>query len=79
MEERRRALELVADEVERVGDRELALQARALAWSSAAPQVQRTRELASLLRVRLAPVLELEAASSNGSNGKHPRGEQNGA
>jgi hypothetical protein len=44
--------------------------------------VQRTRELASLLRVRLAPVLEFEAVSSNGangSNGKHPTGEHNGA
>jgi hypothetical protein len=74
--ERRRALELVADEVERVGDRELALRARALAWSDTVPEVERTRDLASLLRVRLASVLDLEAASSNGDG---PERKQNGA
>lgn len=51
-ESRRRALELVADEVERV-DVELALAARALAWSPHAPEVPATRALASRLRDRL--------------------------
>jgi hypothetical protein len=52
-EGRRRALELVADEVERVGDLELALAARALAWSPDAPEVRATRALATRLRDRL--------------------------
>ena len=52
-ESRRRALELVADEVERVGDAELALAARALAWSPHAPEVPATRALATRLRGRL--------------------------
>jgi hypothetical protein len=52
-EGRRRALELVADEVERVGDLELALAARALAWSPDAPEVPATRALATRLRDRL--------------------------
>jgi hypothetical protein len=51
-ESRRRALELVADELERV-DAELALAARALAWSPHAPEVPATRALASRLRDRL--------------------------
>jgi hypothetical protein len=51
-ESRRRALELVADEVERV-DVELALAARSLAWSPHAPEVPATRALASRLRDRL--------------------------
>jgi len=52
-EGRRRALELVADEVERVGDAELALAARALAWSPHDPDVPATRALAVQLRERL--------------------------
>ena len=52
-ESRRRALELVADEVERVGDGDLATAARALAWSPHDPDVPVTRELASRLRERL--------------------------
>src|ERR671918_2197118 len=51
-ESRRRALELVADEVEGV-DVELALAARSLAWSPHAPEVPATRALASRLRDRL--------------------------
>jgi hypothetical protein len=50
---RRRALELVADEVERLGDEELALALRALAWSAEAPAGERTKELAAQLRSRL--------------------------
>lgn len=52
-ESRRRALELVADEVERVGDLDLALAARALAWSPDAPEAPATRALATRLRDRL--------------------------
>lgn len=52
-ESRRRALELVADEVERLGDAELALDARALAWSPNAPEAPATRALATRLRDRL--------------------------
>lgn len=55
-ESRRRALELVADEVERMGDTELALAARALAWSPHAPEVPATRALATRLRDRLDPL-----------------------
>jgi hypothetical protein len=78
-EERRRALELVADEVEHLGDDGLALDARVLAWSPIDPDVERTRALAADLRVRFADVLEeLEVARSNGgpaaerTNGGHP-------
>jgi hypothetical protein len=75
-EERRRALELVADEVESLGDDELALSARRLAWSPIAPEPARTRVLAADLRVRLADVLaELEAAPATSA---HPAEEVNG-
>jgi len=76
VEERRRALELVADEAERVGDRDLALDARALAWSSATPRALRTRALAVVLRERLAPLLE---ADEVGVNGGDPAERTNGA
>ncbi len=79
IQERRRALELVADEVEQLGDEELAGSARELAWSPVAPEPVRTRALAADLRVRFADVLtELEAGRSNGAgtveevNGAHP-------
>lgn len=67
VEERRRALELVADEVEHLGDEELALAARAMAWSPVSPEADRTKALAAELRVRFADVLaELEAERANG-------------
>jgi hypothetical protein len=78
VEERRRALELVADEVEHLGDDELAGSARELAWSPVDPEPARTRALAADLRVRFAGILaELEAERSNGvpagrKNGGHP-------
>lgn len=68
-EERRRALELVADEVEDLGDDALALSARELAWSPLDPAAERTRALAADLRVRFADVLaELEAERTNGAH-----------
>jgi hypothetical protein len=67
VEERRRALELVADEVEHLGDESLADSARELAWSPVDPAVERTRALAADLRVRFADVLaELEVERANG-------------
>ena len=50
--DQRRALELVAEELERAaaGDRTLAHSARALAWSEGAPPADRTAELAARVR-----------------------------
>jgi hypothetical protein len=52
-ESRRRALELVADEVERLGDGTLANDARALAWSEHAPEGETTKAFAARLRSRM--------------------------
>jgi len=52
-EERRRALELVAEASERLGEEELAGAARALAWSADAPPRDEARALAARLRSRL--------------------------
>jgi hypothetical protein len=52
-EDRRRALELVADEVDRWGDVDLAHTARALAWSEDAPGGDATRAFAAQLRSRM--------------------------
>jgi flagellar basal body-associated protein FliL len=52
-QDRRRALELVAEEVERWGDDDLALAARTLAWSEDSPEGDETRALASRLRGQL--------------------------
>lgn len=54
--DRRRALEFVAEEVERWGDDELALDARTLAWSEEDPAAGETRALAARLRRRLEKV-----------------------
>lgn len=51
--ERRRALELVADEVESWGDTKLATTARALAWSEHAPESDTTKAFAAELRSRM--------------------------
>ena len=50
--DQRRALELVAEELERAawGDTELAQAARALAWSEGVPPVRQTTELAARVR-----------------------------
>jgi hypothetical protein len=52
-ESRRRALELVADEVEELGEADLALAARSLAWSPDAPEIPATRALAGRVRSTL--------------------------
>ena len=64
-EEQRRALELVAEELETAGwgDRTLANAARRLAWSEVAPPIDATSDLAA--RVRAAVELT-HAASENG-------------
>jgi hypothetical protein len=51
--ERRRALELVADEVESWGDTKLATTARSLAWSEHAPESETTKAFAAELRSRM--------------------------
>jgi hypothetical protein len=51
--ERRRALELVADEVESWGDTALATTARSLAWSEHAPESETTKAFAAELRDRM--------------------------
>ncbi|MBA2741008.1 MAG: hypothetical protein H0U46_03250 [Actinobacteria bacterium] len=51
--ERRRALELVADEVESWGDTRLATTARSLAWSEHAPESKTTKAFAAELRSRM--------------------------
>jgi hypothetical protein len=51
--ERRRALELVADEVESWGDTRLATTARSLAWSEHAPESETTKAFAAELRNRM--------------------------
>ena len=51
--ERRRALELVADEVESWGDTRLATTARELAWSAHAPESKTTKAFAAELRHRM--------------------------
>lgn len=51
--ERRRALELVADEVESWGDTALATTARSLAWSEHAPESATTKAFAAELRNRM--------------------------
>ena len=51
--ERRRALELVADEVESWGDTALATTARSLAWSEHAPESDTTKAFAAELRNRM--------------------------
>ena len=52
-QDRRRALELVAEEVERWGDDDLALSARTLAWSESTPEGDEARALAVRLRGHL--------------------------
>jgi hypothetical protein len=58
---RRRALELVAEALERWGDADLAHTARTLAWSEASPEGEETKALAARLRRELEIESELEA------------------
>lgn len=53
VEERRRSLELVADELERFGDEGLERAARRLAWSEEDPAPEATRDLAARVRTLL--------------------------
>ncbi|MDH4102982.1 MAG: hypothetical protein OEW52_08000 [Thermoleophilia bacterium] len=68
-EECRRALELVADEVEHLGDLELALTARELAWSEDSPDGEETTAVAILVRTRIESV---NRVSGNGSGSREP-------
>jgi hypothetical protein len=52
-QDRRRALELVAEALERWGDPDLAQTARTLAWSEAHPEGEEIQELAARLRLEL--------------------------
>jgi hypothetical protein len=65
--EQRRALELVAEELELAewGDRDLARTARALAWSEGVPPVDQTNRLAARVRSALP---EIAAAEENGGS-----------
>lgn len=65
--EQRRALELVAEELELAdwGDRDLARMARALAWSEGVPPVDQTNRLAARVRSALP---EIAAADENGGS-----------
>jgi hypothetical protein len=65
--EQRRALELVAEELELAewGDRDLARTARALAWSEGVPPVDQTNRLAARVRSALP---EIVAANDNGGS-----------
>jgi len=65
--EQRRALELVAEELELAewGDRDLARTARALAWSEGGPPVDQTNRLAARVRSALP---EIAAADDNGGS-----------
>jgi hypothetical protein len=49
-QDRRRALELVAEELERWGEDDLAEDVRTLAWSASSPQSEETRAVAARLR-----------------------------
>jgi hypothetical protein len=66
-EGQRRALELVAEELELTewGDRELARAARVLAWSEEVPPIEETSELAARVRSTL-PAVEEDAENGDG-------------
>jgi len=51
--DQRRALELVAEELDEWGDRDLAGAARVLAWSEGVPEAQQTKALAARVRAEL--------------------------
>jgi hypothetical protein len=68
--EQRRALELVAEELELAewGDQDLARAARALAWSEGVPPVDQTNRLASRVRSALPEIAAADAADENGGS-----------
>ena len=69
--DQRRALELVAEELELAewGDRDLARTARALAWSEDVPQVEETSALAARVRSVLVDIGDALADSDDRENG----------
>ncbi|GIU94890.1 MAG: hypothetical protein KatS3mg012_1347 [Gaiellaceae bacterium] len=67
--ERRRALELVAEELEQWGDEELSGTAKALAWSPAPPPPARTAELAARVRAELESELLARAERERNGSG----------
>ena len=68
--DQRRALELVAEELDEWGDVDLAGSARALAWSVGVPGVEQTTALAARVRAELEQALVDSAASAtNGADG----------
>ncbi len=69
-QDRRRALELVAEALERWGDRDLAQTARTLAWSEARPEGEEIQALAARLRHELEQSkLEEEALDTERNDG----------
>ncbi|MFO7571200.1 MAG: hypothetical protein R6W48_01180 [Gaiellaceae bacterium] len=60
--EQRRALELVAEELEEWGDDELSGAAKVLAWSAGSPRLEQTTELAARVRAELEHELLVRAA-----------------
>ena len=67
--DQRRALELVAEELDEWGDADLAGAARVLAWSVGVPRVEQTTALAARVRAELEQALVDSAASAtNGAD-----------
>jgi hypothetical protein len=68
--DQRRALELVAEELDEWGDADLAGAARVLAWSAGVPRVEQTTALAARVRAELEQALVVAAASSTNGSGR---------
>ena len=67
--DQRRALELVAEELDEWGDADLAGAARVLAWSVGVPRVEQTTALAARVRAELEQTLiESAASATNGAD-----------
>jgi hypothetical protein len=67
--DQRRALELVAEELDAYGDPDLAGQARVLAWSPDVPGVEQTNALAAQVREELEQELLARAAADRNGDG----------
>ena len=70
--EQRRALELVAEELEEWGDDELSGAAKVLAWSAGAPRLEQTTELAARVRAELEQELLARAELERNGAGSAP-------
>ena len=68
--DQRRALELVAEELDEWGDADLAGAARVLAWSVGVPRVEQTTALAARVRAELEQALVDSAASATNGAGR---------